>query len=78
VRIDLSIDGKTTMSSELLCQDARSWEDLGSFHTRLRLRFMIFIASFRNVLGYYLILYIRIIGRSNYKFNPDSSQLQSS
>jgi hypothetical protein len=38
------------MSIESVCQVARSWVDVGSFHTRLVVRFMIFIASVRNVL----------------------------
>jgi hypothetical protein len=37
------------MSSESLCQVARSWVDVGSFHMRLVVRFMNFIASFRNI-----------------------------
>jgi hypothetical protein len=32
------------------CQVARSWVDVGSFDTRLVVRFMIFIASVRNIL----------------------------
>jgi hypothetical protein len=38
------------MSSESLCQVARSWVDVGSFHTRLVVRFMNFTASVRNIL----------------------------
>jgi hypothetical protein len=38
------------MSSESVCQVARSWVDVGSFRTRLVVRFMVFIASVRNVL----------------------------
>jgi uncharacterized RDD family membrane protein YckC len=38
------------MSSELVCQVARSWVDVGSFHTRLVVRFMVFTASVRNIL----------------------------
>jgi hypothetical protein len=38
------------MSSELVCQVARSLADVGSFHTRLVVRIMIFTASVRNVL----------------------------
>jgi hypothetical protein len=38
------------MSSESVCQIARSWVDVGSFHTRLVARFMIFTASVRNIL----------------------------
>jgi hypothetical protein len=39
------------MSSESVCQVARSWVEVGSFHTRLVVRFMIFTASVRNILG---------------------------
>jgi hypothetical protein len=45
------VDGRTTMSSESVCQVARSWVDVGSFHTRLVVRVMIFTASFRNILN---------------------------
>jgi hypothetical protein len=38
------------MSSESVCQVARRWVDVGSFHTRLEVRFMIFTASVRNIL----------------------------
>jgi hypothetical protein len=38
------------MSSESVCQVARSWVDVGSFYTRLVVRFMIFTASVRNIL----------------------------
>jgi hypothetical protein len=38
------------MSSDSVCQVARSWVDVGSFHTRLVVRFMIFTASVRNIL----------------------------
>jgi hypothetical protein len=38
------------MSSESVCQVARSWVDVGSFHTRLVQRFMDFTASLRNIL----------------------------
>jgi hypothetical protein len=38
------------MSSESVCQVARSWVDVGSFHTRLVVRFFIFTASVRNIL----------------------------
>jgi hypothetical protein len=30
-----TFDGRTTTSSESVCQVARSWVDVGSFHTRL-------------------------------------------
>jgi hypothetical protein len=45
-----TVDGRTTMSSESVCQVARSWVDVGSFHTRLVVRFMNFTASVRNIL----------------------------
>jgi hypothetical protein len=38
------------MSSESVWQVARSWLDVGSFHTRLVVRFMHFTASVRNIL----------------------------
>jgi hypothetical protein len=38
------------MSSESVCQVALSWVDVGSFHTRLVVRCMIFTASVRNIL----------------------------
>jgi hypothetical protein len=38
------------MSSESACWVARSWVDVGSCHTRLVVRFMIFAASVRNIL----------------------------
>jgi hypothetical protein len=46
------------MSSESVCQLARSWVDVGSFHTRL-LMFMIFTASVRNIVDYPRILDLR-------------------
>jgi hypothetical protein len=38
------------MSSESVCQAARSWVDVGSFHMRFVVRFMIFTASVRDIL----------------------------
>jgi hypothetical protein len=38
------------MSSESVCQVARIWLYVGSFHTRLVVRVMIFTASVRNIL----------------------------
>jgi hypothetical protein len=38
------------MSSESVCQFARSWVDVGSFQTRLVVRFIIFTVSVRNIL----------------------------
>jgi hypothetical protein len=39
------------MSSESVCQVASSCVDVDSFHTRLVVRFMIFIASIWNILN---------------------------
>jgi hypothetical protein len=44
------VDGRTTMSSESVCQVARCWVEVGSFHTHLVVMFMIFTASVRNIL----------------------------
>jgi hypothetical protein len=38
------------MSSESVCYVARSWVDVGSFHMRSVVRFMIFASSVLNVL----------------------------
>jgi hypothetical protein len=38
------------MFSESVCQVARSWVEVGSFYTRLVVRFTIFTASVRNIL----------------------------
>jgi hypothetical protein len=38
------------MSGESVCRVARSWVDVGIFHTRLVVRFMVFTASVRNIL----------------------------
>jgi hypothetical protein len=38
------------MSRESVCQVARSWVDVDSFHTGLLVRFIIFRASVRNIL----------------------------
>jgi hypothetical protein len=56
------------MSIESVCQVARSWVYLGSFHTRFVVKFMIFTASVRNILDlasyidwhvrYYIVQYI--------------------
>jgi hypothetical protein len=43
------VNGRTIMSSEFVCQVARSWVEVGSFHTRLLVRLMIFTASVRNI-----------------------------
>jgi hypothetical protein len=40
------------MSSESVYQVSRSWVDVGSFHTRLVVGFMIFTASVRNILDF--------------------------
>jgi hypothetical protein len=44
------VDGRTTMSIESVCLVARSWVEVGSFHNRLVVRFVIFAASVRNIL----------------------------
>jgi hypothetical protein len=53
------------MSSESVCQVARSWVDVGSFYTRLVVRFMIFTASVWNILDTpsYMKLFFRGICR---------------
>jgi hypothetical protein len=38
------------MSSESVCQVTRSWVDVGGFHNRLFIIFMICTASVRNIL----------------------------
>jgi hypothetical protein len=38
------------MSSESVCRVACNWVDVGSFHMRIEVRFMIFTASVWNVL----------------------------
>jgi hypothetical protein len=38
------------MSNESVCQVARSWVHVGSFHARLVVRCMIFIVSVQNML----------------------------
>jgi hypothetical protein len=38
------------MSSESVCHVVRSWVDVGYFHTRLVVRFVIVTASVRNIL----------------------------
>jgi hypothetical protein len=53
------------MSSESVCQVARSWVDVGSFHTRFVVRFMNFTASVRNILDTppYILLLILLLAR---------------
>jgi hypothetical protein len=43
------------MSSESVCQVARSWVDVGSFHTRLVVRFVIFYSVSPEYHGYTLV-----------------------
>jgi hypothetical protein len=50
VKREVAVYGRTTISSDSVCQVARSWVDVGSFHTRLVVRFMIFTASVRIIL----------------------------
>jgi hypothetical protein len=47
------------MSSESVCQVARSWVDVGSFHMRLVVRFMIFTAKVRNILDRHMYNWYR-------------------
>jgi hypothetical protein len=62
------------MSSESVCQVARSWVDVGSFHMRLIIIFMSYTSSVRNILDipsyikvkYFLFSLLRIKGL--YKF----------
>jgi hypothetical protein len=44
------VDGRTTISSESVCQVARSWVDVCSFHMCLVVMFVIFTASVWNIL----------------------------
>jgi hypothetical protein len=46
---EASVDGRTTMSSESVCQVARISVDVVSFHSRLVVSFKIFRASVRNI-----------------------------
>jgi hypothetical protein len=62
--LDTPVDGSTTISSESVCQAARSWMDVGSLLKRLVVRFMIFTASVRNILettSYALVLFFRLL-----------------
>jgi hypothetical protein len=43
------VDSRTTMSGEAVCQVARSWVDVDSFHTRLLVSFMNFTGSVQNI-----------------------------
>jgi hypothetical protein len=54
------------MSSESVCQVARSWVDVGSFHTRLVVRFMIFTASVQNILDTASYTYFQIPVKSQH------------
>jgi hypothetical protein len=60
------------MSSESVCQVARSWVDVGSFQMRLVVRFMIFAASVRNILVYLSIpvLHSEFLNPLNAELNP--------
>jgi hypothetical protein len=59
------------MSSESVCQVTRSWVDVGSFHKRLMLRFMIFTASVRNILDSHSYFHVKLIMSLNEKFIDD-------
>jgi hypothetical protein len=54
-----TVDVRTTMSGESVCQVSRNWLDVGWFYTRLMVCFMIFTASVRSILdtsSYYSFL----------------------
>jgi hypothetical protein len=51
------------MSSESVCHVARSWMDVGSFHIRLVVSFMIFTASVQNILD--TPLYMCVLGEGH-------------
>jgi uncharacterized protein YdiU (UPF0061 family) len=52
------VNRRTTISSESVCQLACSWVNVGSFHTRLVVRFMIFTESVRNILD--AVLFVQL------------------
>jgi hypothetical protein len=54
------VDCMATMCSESLCQVIRSWVDVGIFHTRLFIIFMIVTASVQNILDvpWYYIFHV--------------------
>jgi hypothetical protein len=54
------------MPSESVCQVARSWVEVGSFHTRLVIRFMIFTATVRNILDTPLYMNHNHIGSTEF------------
>jgi hypothetical protein len=61
------------MSSESVCQVARSWVDVGSFHMYLVVRFMNFTESVRNMLdtpSYFPPLSIDIKNERSYTSAP--------
>jgi hypothetical protein len=43
------------MSSETVCKVARRWVDVGGFHTRVVVKFMIFAASVWNILDIFTL-----------------------
>jgi hypothetical protein len=49
------VDGRTTMSSESVCQVARSWVDVGSFHTRFGREVYEFYSVSPEYFGYTLV-----------------------
>jgi hypothetical protein len=53
------------MSNESVCQVSRSWLEVGSFHTRFVVRFMIFYSVSPEYLGYTLVdLLLSLIGQN--------------
>jgi hypothetical protein len=60
------------MSSESVCQVARSWVDVGSFQKRLFLFFMIFTSSVRNILDiHYYYYYYYHYHYHHHRCSPD-------
>jgi hypothetical protein len=64
------------MSNESVCQVARSWVDVGFFHTLLVVKFMIFAASVRNILD--TPPYAIYIERNKTNLNPLTPELSPS
>jgi hypothetical protein len=59
---ETAVDGRTTMYSEPVCQVARSWVDVGSFHMRLFLFLWFLTASVRNILDIRLYAFMALTG----------------
>jgi hypothetical protein len=52
------------MSIQSVCQVARIWVDVGSFHMRLFIMFMIFTASVRNIVDVPSYVFVLWTGRA--------------